>query len=99
VRERDREPRAEPARRLEPELIAQPLERRIEWVERRRGRLEAPVRVAGAVPLLEPRESGERLLQQLGRRVSDVDVAAAHRIEHPAGAVLGKAHRPTARSA
>ena len=57
----DREARAAPAPRLDAELLSQPLERRVERVERGRGRGKAAVLVARPVPLLDPREVEERL--------------------------------------
>ena len=59
VRERDGEPCAAVARRLGAELPAQPLERRVERIEARRGGEEASVAVVLGPPLLDPREMEE----------------------------------------
>jgi hypothetical protein len=59
VRERDGELRIAVPRRRHAELAAEPLERRVERVEARRGGEEPPVPVALRTPLLEPRDVEE----------------------------------------
>ena len=102
VTERDGEPGAAPAWRVEPQVPAQPLERRIEWVEARRRRGEPAVLVARPIPLLDPRKVEERLCEVVALRpppgvdvspgllrvgkVADAQAPGPERVEHPAGA-------------
>jgi hypothetical protein len=61
VRQGHGEARVSPARRLDAEALPQPLERRVEGIERRRARREAAVLVPRAVALLDSRQVEERL--------------------------------------
>jgi hypothetical protein len=61
VCQRDREPGVAPPRRIEPEPLPEPLERRVERVEAGRGGPEAIVLVPRAVPLLDAGQVEERL--------------------------------------
>ena len=59
--ERDGKAGATPARRLDSEPATEPLERRVEGIERGAGRTEPPVLVARPLPLLDAGEVEERL--------------------------------------
>ena len=67
MREGDGEPRSPEARRLDAELPAQPLERRVERIETRRGSEEASVPVELRPALLDPRK-----VEETGREIVSV---------------------------